>query len=107
MTQGGSERVLFCLAWKVIPSRTKIPSAKNSARRNFPFQVEVVLQCVRKLWVVCHLKHVKWLRQDSSLRVKKTRKHIGIYAEKRRQKPIDAEQDKRDLIAKDAGSAPQ
>src|SRR5215467_10541274 len=107
MTQGGFERVLFCFAGKVISSRTEISCAENRSRGNFALQVEVVLQYVWELWVVSQLKHGKWLRQDSTLRIEKARKHIGIYVVKGTQSPIDTKQDKGKLIAKNAGSAPQ
>src|SRR5215831_5748252 len=107
MAQGRFERVGFYLAGKVIPSRTKISRTENCLRRDFAFQVQIVLQNVRELRVISQLKHGKWLRQESSLRIEKPRKHIGIYVVKRTQSPIDTKQDKGKLIAKNAGSAPQ
>src|SRR5215470_17651236 len=107
MAQAWFERVGLYLARKVIPSRTKITCAENRPRRNFPLQVEVVLQYVWKLWAVGQLKHGKWLRQESTLRIEKARKHIGIYVVKGAQSPIDTKQDKGKLITKNADSAPQ
>src|SRR5215469_8409051 len=106
MTQGRFERVGFHFARKVIPSRTKIPSSDNRSRRDFAFQVEVVLQRVWELWMVGGLKNVQRLRQKSTLRIEKAGKYIGTNTLKGRQKPINTKQDKGELIAKHARSAP-
>ena len=107
MAQGRLERVRVSLAWEVIAARTNKSRAEDRTRRDFPFQVEIVLQPVRELRMVSRLYNVYGLRQQSDLWVEKGRKHIGIYAEKRRQKPINTKQDERKLIAKDADSTPQ
>src|SRR5215469_6608909 len=107
MTQGWFERVGFYFAKEVIPSRTKIPRGENSARRDFPFEVEIMLQRIWEFWMVSGLKNVNRLRQERILRIEKDGKHIGIYAFKRRQKPIDTKQQYGELIAKDPGCAPQ
>src|SRR5262245_40947763 len=57
--------------------------------------------------MISSLKNVKRLRQESTLRVEKVRKYMGIYAEERRQSPIDTKKEYGELIAKDAGSASQ
>src|SRR5215472_2712059 len=107
MTQGWFERVGFYFAREVIPSRTKISNPEDRSHRDLPFQVEIVLQRIWELWVVSRLKNINRLRQESTLRVEEDRKHIGIYAEKRRQKPLGTKQNNGKLIAKDARSAPQ
>ena len=53
MAQGWLERVRFSLAGKVIAARTKISSGEDRTRRDFPFQVEIILQRVWELRMVC------------------------------------------------------
>src|SRR5215813_8870894 len=57
--------------------------------------------------MVRRCENIYRLGQHSVLRVEKTRKHKRPYSEKRRQKSIDTKQKYRQVIAKDAGSAPQ
>ena len=62
MAQGWFERVLFGFARKVIAARTKISCAEDRTRRDFPFQVEIVLQRVWELRMVSRLNNVYRLR---------------------------------------------
>ena len=52
MSQRWIEGILLARARKVIATRTKVSCAKNRALRDFPFQVEVILQRVRELRMV-------------------------------------------------------
>src|SRR5260370_36544515 len=107
MTQGRFERIRFRLAREVIAARAKKSRAEDRTWRDFPIQVEVVLQRVGELRMICRRENVYRLCEDSILRIEKAGKHKRIYAEKRREKPIHPKQEYRELIAKDAASAPQ
>ena len=54
---------------EVIATGTKISRAENSTRRDFPFQVEIILQRVGELRMVSRRDDIQWLHQDSLLRV--------------------------------------
>src|SRR5467141_255971 len=107
MSQGWLEGILFCLAGEMIAACTEVSRAENRTSDDFALQVEVVLECVGELRIVSHLKRKYRLCEHSILGVGKTRKDQRLYAEKRRQKPIDTKQDYRELIAKDSTSAAQ
>ena len=107
MAQGWFERILLYFTNEVIAASTEVSRAEDCTRRDFPFQVEVVLHRVWELWVVSRLNNVKRLLQGITLGVEKIWKHIGIDAKKGRQKTIDTKQDYRELIAKDADTASQ
>src|SRR5215467_908146 len=107
MAQSRFERVLFHLAGEVIAASTKISRAENCAGSDFPLEAEIVLQCVWELRMVCRRQDVQRLREGSILRVQEVGKHKRFEFEKRRQKPVDTKQQHGELVAKDAGSAPQ
>src|SRR5215472_12770701 len=107
MTQGRFERVLFYFAGEVIAARTKISRAEDRTRRDFAFEVEIILQRVWELRMVSRRANIYRLRQERILRVKKAGEYKGVYAQKRRQKPIETKQNYGELIAKDARSASQ
>src|SRR5215467_11450174 len=107
MAQGRFERVRFNFAREVIAARTEISSAEYRTPRNFPFQVEIVLERVRELRMVRRRKDIDRLLQGRTLRVEEAGEYKSIYAEKRRQKSIDAKQKNWELIAKNAGSTPE
>src|ERR1051325_5322563 len=48
---GWLERVLLCFTREVIAARSKISRAEDGARRDFPFHVEIILQCVWELQI--------------------------------------------------------
>ena len=52
MAFGCQERVLFCFPGKVIATRAQASRVQDNAWRDFPLQVEIVLQHVRELRIV-------------------------------------------------------
>ena len=62
MAQGRLERVRFSFAGEVIAARTKISRAEDRTRRDFPFQVEIILQRVRELRMVSRRENIYRLR---------------------------------------------
>ena len=84
MSQRWFEWILFCFASKVIAAGTEVSGAENHTSCDFPFQVEVILQCVRELRMVSRTEKEYRLAEHRSLRARKTREDQSIYAEKRR-----------------------
>jgi len=78
MAQGRFERVLFGFTREVIAARAKKSRAEDCTRRDFPFQVEIILQRVWKLRMVGRRENVYRLCEDSILRVEKAGKHKRI-----------------------------
>src|SRR5689334_2681147 len=107
MAQGRLERIRLRLVREVISAGAKESRAQDRTRHDLPLQVEIILHRVRELRMIRRRENIYRLCHDSILRVEKAGKHKRIYAEKRRQEPIDAKQQYRELIAKDAASAPQ
>src|SRR5262249_46970674 len=94
------------LAGEVIATGARISRAKDRTSRDFPFEVDMILQRIRELRMVSRIEDVKRLCEKSILRVEKAGKNKGIHAEEGREKPINTKQESGQLIAKDAGSAP-
>jgi hypothetical protein len=107
MSQRRFEGILFCLVGKVIAACTEVPCGENRTSCDFPFQVEVILQCVWEPRMIGCLDEEYRLREYRILRAGKTGKEQSIYAEKRSQEPIGTKQVYREQIAKDATSAAQ
>src|SRR5580704_18589767 len=106
MNQRRLKGILLGFASEVIPARAKVSRAEDHALRELPFHVEVVLERVRKFRVVRRRENVKRLGQQSILWVQELRENEFLQAEERRQKPVESEQDCRELVAIDAESAP-
>jgi len=58
MAGGWLERVLLCFTREVIAARSKISRAEDGARRDFPFHVEIILQCVWELRMVSRREYI-------------------------------------------------
>ena len=84
MAQGRLERVRVSLAGEVIAARTNKSRAEDRTRRDFLFQVEILLQRVRELRMVCCTEAVYRLCEESILGVEEAGKYEGFNAEKRR-----------------------
>ena len=56
MSQRWFEWILFCFASEVIAAGTEVSGAENHTSCDFPFQAEVILQCVRELRMVSCLE---------------------------------------------------
>ena len=84
MAQGRLERVRIGFAGEVIATRTNKSRPEESTRLDLLFQVEIVLQRVWELRIVCRTEAVYRLCEESILGVEEAGKHEGLNAEKRR-----------------------
>src|SRR5262245_51436227 len=91
----------------MIAARAKISRGEDRATSDLPFQVEIILQRVRELRMVSGREDIDRLRQRGVPRVEEAGKDIGTQAEKGRKKTVHAIEKRRELIAKDAGAAPE
>jgi hypothetical protein len=88
MTECRFERILLSQTGKMIPARPKVSRSDDRPWRDFPLQVEIILQRIWELWMVRHAVEKYRRGERRTLRAGKTRKYQRIYPEKRWQKTI-------------------
>src|SRR5579872_5879576 len=106
MAQRRLKGVFLGLTGEMIAARAKVSHADDHAPREFPFHVEVILQRIWEFRMVGCRERVEWLGDGRILGAQEPGKNELLQTEERRQKPVQGEQDSRELIAIDAESAP-
>src|SRR5579862_536546 len=105
MPQRRLKGVFLGLTGEVIAARAEVSHADDHAPRDFPFHVEVILQRIWEFRMVCCRERVEWLGDGRILGAQELGKNELLQTEERRQKPVQGEQDRRELVAIDAESA--